>query len=262
MRKFTKALTLAVLFTYISALADADATEIRVRYLDGLSRGFMVLRTQDGIAIADGEDSQILKHGIVSSHLVFRFKDGSIYDDTTTFSQEGTFRLLTDHLVQKGPTFPIQMESWIDTASGHVRVHSVRAGKPENSDEVMRLPTDVANGLLFTLPKSLLSTPSATVSYVAFSPKPRLVSIVYSQEGHDQLATHTDSYKATRFVMKVEIGGIGGVVASLTKKKPADTRMWFIGGEAPVFAASEGPLYGQGPVWKIELISPSQPKTF
>jgi hypothetical protein len=106
-----------------------------------------------------------------------------------------------------------------------VRVRSFKAGKSENFDEVMHLPIDPANGLLFTLPKGLLSGPSATVSYVAFSPKPWIVNIVYSQEGSDQLATQTESHKATRFIMEVKIGGISGVVASLTKKKPVDTHM-------------------------------------
>jgi hypothetical protein len=40
-----------------------------------------------------------------SSRVFFRFKDGSMYDDTAIFSQRGSFRLLSDHLVEKGPSF-------------------------------------------------------------------------------------------------------------------------------------------------------------
>jgi hypothetical protein len=42
----------------------------------------------------------------VTSRLTFRFKDESLHDAIAVFSQADQFRLLTDHLVQKGPPFP------------------------------------------------------------------------------------------------------------------------------------------------------------
>ncbi len=56
--------------------------------------------------------------------------------------------------------------------------------------------------------------------------------------------------------MKVEIGGLTGVVAPLLGKQPPDTLIWLIGGDAPTFVGSKGPLYGGGPVWTIKLVSP------
>ena len=41
----------------------------------------------------------------MTARLVFRFKDGSLSDETAVYSQRGRFRLLTDHVVQKGPSF-------------------------------------------------------------------------------------------------------------------------------------------------------------
>ena len=47
----------------------------------------------------------------------FRFKDGSIYEETTVF--------LSDHVLQKGPTFQKPMETQIDAASGEVTVRQI-----------------------------------------------------------------------------------------------------------------------------------------
>ena len=33
-------------------------------------------------------------------------KDGSLHDETAVYSQHREFRLLSDHLIQKGPSFP------------------------------------------------------------------------------------------------------------------------------------------------------------
>jgi hypothetical protein len=60
------------------------------------------------------------------------------------------------------------------------------------------------------------------------------------------------------YVMHVDIGGMAGVVAPLVGMQPHDTDMWVIGGDAPTYAASQGPLYGDGPVWRISLVSPEE----
>src|SRR5512132_1263572 len=81
------------------------ADQVPVRHVEGLMHGFLALRTLDGKRLADGEMTQVAEGDRVTSRLIFRFKDGSVYDDTTIFSQRGAFRLLRDHLVQRGPSF-------------------------------------------------------------------------------------------------------------------------------------------------------------
>src|SRR6266487_3201261 len=76
------------------------AEQVPVRHMEGLMHGFLALRNLNGKRLADGEMTQIAEGDRVTSRLVFRFKDGSVYDDTTIFSQRGTFRVLNDHLVQ------------------------------------------------------------------------------------------------------------------------------------------------------------------
>ena len=41
----------------------------------------------------------------------------SVHDETAVFSQLHQFRLVSDHLVQKGPTFPVSIDMSIVTAT-------------------------------------------------------------------------------------------------------------------------------------------------
>jgi hypothetical protein len=64
-----------------------------------VTHGFLVLRTLQGKDVADGDLGQVVHGDRVSRRLVFHFKDGSIQDESVVFSQRGTFRLLSDRLV-------------------------------------------------------------------------------------------------------------------------------------------------------------------
>jgi hypothetical protein len=59
------------------------------------------------------------------------------------------------------------------------------------------------------------------------------------------------------YVVKVEIGGLSGAFAELLGKEPPDTHVWILEGKAPAFVKSEGPLAFGGPIWRIELVSPT-----
>jgi hypothetical protein len=188
----------------------------------------------------------------------FRFKDGSIYEQTTVFSQHGTFRLLSDHVVQKGPTFKRPMETAIDATSGQVTVRYTEDGKDKVLTERLELPPDVANGILFTLLKNVQrNVPKATVSYVAATPKPRIVHLEVTPQGQEPFSIGSYSHKAIHYVVKVKIGGVAGVVAALVGKQPPDIQAWVLGDDAPAFVRSDGPLYGDGPIWRMELAVPA-----
>src|SRR5262245_37374195 len=187
------------------------AAQVPVRYQEGIAHGFLTLHTTDGRLIAEGEVGQTAKDGLVTSQLTLHFKDGSLYQDTTTFSQRGNFRLLKDHIVQKGPSFKEQMEGIVDTQKGEVTVHFEKDGKSKDLKESIKLPADVSNGLIFTIVKNLLPNPVTTVSYVALTPKPTLVKLVFTRQGQEKLKAGTTRQPGMHFVMSVEIGGIKGV---------------------------------------------------
>ncbi len=117
----------------VLAGADADADPVAVRFSEGVAHGFVVLRGERGEVLADGELIQTSPANGVQSRLVFRFKDGSRYDETVTFSQKGVFRLLAYKLVQQGPAFSETSEVAFDRAGGRYRA---RAGEDTSDGTV------------------------------------------------------------------------------------------------------------------------------
>ena len=257
-KQFSKVLICAALLQP----APLPGAPVAVRHTEGLVHGFLVLSTMDGVPLAQGDLIQVFVNDRVTNHLVFRFKDGSVRDETAVFSQHGSFRLLTYHLAQKGPAFGPRTELSFDSSSGEVTVRYTEAdGKEKVATDRMELPPDVANGMIFTLLKNMRPDgPPATVSMVATTPKPRLVKLAISSQGEDPFSVGGSKRTATHFVVKVEIGGVAGAIAPLLGKRPPELHVWILGGEAPAFVKMEGPLYYGGPSWRIELASPVWPR--
>jgi hypothetical protein len=242
----------------LSQSPTVKANVVPVRYSEGVVRGFLVVKTQDGQAVGDGDLIQVAHGDRVNMRMTLRFKDGSILDETTVFSQRGTLHLLNDHVVQKGPTFKNPMDTSIDAPTGRVIVRTTEDnGKESVITQHLDLAPDVANGLLLYILKNVQpATPSTTVSYVAFTPKPRIVHLVITPQGETEFLTGSSKHKTTNYDVKVDIGGATGVVAHLVGKQPPDTHVWILPGEAPTLVGLEGPLYENGPVWELDLASP------
>jgi hypothetical protein len=63
------------------------------------------------------------------------------------------------------------------------------------------------------------------------------------------------SGKATQYIIKIDIGGVTGVAAKVVGKQPPPVHIWVTANE-PTFLRSDGPLYEDGPIWRIEIASP------
>src|SRR5947208_2071601 len=127
------------------ACRSLTAEQVPVRHMEGLMHGFLALRTLDGKRLADGEMTQVAEGDRITSRLILRFEDGSVYDDITIFSQRNAFRVLSDHLVQRGPSFKQPMETSIDASSGQITVrYQDSDGKDKILNERRDLPPDVA----------------------------------------------------------------------------------------------------------------------
>ncbi len=253
--------TLLIFVCFLSGTL-VSASPVAVRYKEGVVHGFLVLSTLEGNPLADGDVIQIAHGNQITSHLVFHFKDGSRQDETAVFSQRGYFRLISYHLVQKGPAFQRAMEVSIATSTGQVTVqYTDDDGKEKAARERLKLPPDLANGLVLTLLKNIRpDAPQTEVSMVVATPKPRLVKLAITAQGTEPFSLAGSSREALHYVVKIEIGGIAGLVAPLLGKQPPDTQIWVLGGEAPAFVKSEGVSFLGGPIWRIELVSPVWPK--
>jgi hypothetical protein len=213
------------------------------------------LKTLEGVSLAVGESTQTVRGDRVTSRLIFHFRDGSIDDDLTIFTQRGTFRLISDHHVQRGPTFPKPIDFLIDAVSGLV---TFRAGDGKVTQEHLDLPLDVSNGLPPNLLLNVLpSTAETKISYVVPGAKPRLVHLSIKPTGTLPFKIGGMRRKATDFTIHVELGGLSGVVAPLVGKDPPDYHIWLQSGTPPAFVREEGPSYEGGPIWRLEQISPT-----
>src|SRR5205814_9331922 len=146
---------------------------------------------------------------------ILRFQDSSVYEDTTISARRGTFRIATNHLIQKGPSFkqPIDISIAVSTDQVNIRYTEAK-GKEKVIAQRMNLPPDVANGLLFTLIKDVNpKVPRTTVSWVATTPKPRRVKLAILPHGEEPFTIGRFRHKAMRFVVKAEIPGITGFLA-------------------------------------------------
>jgi hypothetical protein len=244
-----------------TAFVELGAAPVAVRYTEGLVHGFLVLKTLDGRAIADGDLNQVASGSQVRSRLTFRFRDGSLHDETAVYTQRGHFRLVSYRLVQRGASFPRSLEMSIEAATGMVTVrHTDDEGDTKTESERMELPPDLANGLMSTLLKNVRSGSPPTLSYVAATPKPRVVKLEVSTAAPDRFSVGWRGRSATHYVIKVEVGGLSGLIAPLIGKDPPDAHVWILPGAAPAFVKAEQTLYAGGPVWRIELTSPAWPR--
>lgn len=237
------------------------AVPVRMRFPEGPAHGFIVLSDARSRAVlAHGEVIQWLEGRTVASRLVIRFDDGSLYDEVVRFTQRPVFRVTSYHLSQHGPSFSEEAEVAFDR-TGQYRVR--RRAKPGEQQEEATghfdVPEDVSNGMTSTLLKNLMPEGSVTTHLVAFNPKPVVLEYHLGPEGTDGYRVGSASGDATRFVIQAEATGLKGAFATLAGKQPPPIRMWIARGAAPTLVRFEGPLYADGPVWRIELTGPRWP---
>ena len=240
------------------AVSTLVADTIPVRYPEGIVHGYLSLSTLDGKRVADGDSLQVAKGDRVTIKIVFRFRDGSLHEETTVFSQRGRFRLVSYRLVQKGPSFPRPVDVSVDHATGRCVVRATdKDGKEKTYDEKLQLPPDVANGMVTTLLKNVAGNPARIeLPMVLATPKPRLVRLVIAPAGEDSFRNGAAEHKAVNYQVHIDLGGVVAVLADLAGKEPPDAHVWMERGETPGFVKSEGPMAIGAPQWRIELASP------
>ena len=248
------ALLLTAFLTETWALQSAP---VPVRFTEGAVHAFLVLRSTAGKILATGDFIQNVHGDRVMAHLVFHFKDGSLDDESSIFTQRDTFRLLSDRHIQKGPAFGHPVDMSIDVAKGEVTVRSSAAGRQKVEKVHLDLPDDLANGEILVVMKNIqFDVKQTTLSFLVPTPKPRLVHLLIRPGGKEGFSAAGAHYKAERFIAKVELGGVAGLLAPLVGEQPADTNVWIAEGEVPAFVKSQGPMFMGGPLWSIEMTSP------
>jgi hypothetical protein len=245
-----KAIGFVLVVLAVPSLTVAWAEPVRVRYTEGVTRGFPVLRSTTGAKLAQGEMTQVARGDRVDARLVFRFNDGSYHDERVVFSQRETFTLESYRIVQRGPSFPETLDASLDRDTGRyvVRYRADDDSPEETVEGRVTMPPDAYNGMLTMLLKNLAPGASHAVQIVAFTPKPRLVKMVLTPVADEHMVVGDWPVTATRYAIRPELG----LFASLLVSDLPDVKCWLANGDAPGFLRFEGPLYFMGPVWRID----------
>ena len=236
------------------------ADPVPVRHVQGSIHGYLVLKDLDDKVLASGDMIQLPAGNHVTTTLTLNFKDGSRYQETSVFSQRRIFQLLSYKQSMNGPAFKTQESLSLDTATGNVGIQYDKDGKDKAITDPLSLPPDLANGIIPMLLGNADSKAETTLSMLVSTPRPRIVRLKISASGQDSFSIGGSFAKATHYLIKIDIGGVTGVAAKLVGKQPPPIHIWIAAGNAPVFLRSEGPLYEDGPIWRIELASPTWPK--
>jgi hypothetical protein len=233
--------------------AAVKAEPQRVRLPEGNVHGFLLVRTLAGDTLGYGELVQKPTRSLVTSRLLLHFTDGSLYDETVTFSQKDVFRLESYRLVHRGPSFP-KADIAFDRKSGQYRVRQQdkQDSEEKTANGPLEMPPDLYNGMATTLMKNMPRGTSATVQLVAFTPEPRLLTMELQPEGEEQGRVGKAARTVTRYLVKLELGGLTGLIAPVLGKQPPDLHYWLLAGDVPAFVRFEGPMFLHGPVWRLE----------
>lgn len=237
------------------------AAPIPVRFAEGVAHGFLMLRDVDGRVLAQGDLLQVPRDGEVDKRMIFRFKDGSVFDEHVTFTQRGGYALKNYRLSQKGPAFERDTEISMTAVTGAYRVVTTdhKGGNEKVLTGTLALPSDVCNGLLLTVVKDLPNGTGEIVHFVGFTPEPRVIELEIAPTGEQEIMVGELKRQATHFLLKPRLGIWLTLFATILGRVPPDLHAWIMTDDVPAFVGFEGSLTTPGPVWRIELVSPRRP---
>jgi hypothetical protein len=233
----------------------APAETIPVKRMQLPKHEFMVARFENGKILGRVEFTEDVQGEEVTMRLTYRFADGSIDDETTTFTQQGTFQLVRDHHLRQGPFFAKPVDFTVEAATGMATSRTRDTnGEIHVGIEHIDLPDDIDNGFVGTL---LLNVPPNTAPFRVGMLAPvfggRLLRLLISPEGEQPFQKSGQTLKATVFRIHPELGGILGMLAKLLGLQPKDVMVWILEGERPAVMRIVGQLGGSGPVVSSEL---------
>jgi hypothetical protein len=236
-----------------------QAEQIPVKHIQLPMHRFMVARSEAGRTIANVEFSQAVLGDEVTMDVFYRFVDGSIDDEETTYTQQDKFRLVRNHHIQKGPFFTKPIDFTVEAATGIVTSRTLdKNGKAHVESKHINLPDDVANGFVGTLLLNVShNTAPFRVGMLAPVSGGRLIRLLISPEDEQTVHLAGQSFKATVFRVHPELGGLVSVIARLLGLQPKDVMVWVLEGEEPAVAVIVGQLGGYGPVVISDLVGAS-----
>jgi len=229
---------------------------VALRYPQADLHGFPSMSDQSGKLIADGELTQKLEGDRLVVHAVWRFKDGrvAVEDDRLRFKPElaqDSFRWVE----RRGKASVLQIE--VDFRTGKATVKHFNQGKPDTWNEKLDLPagkvfTGYSTALAVAQLRDELAEKDARreLTFVAFTPKPRTVSLEISRQQGAHIRAAGRELAADLFTLHPKIPFPISLFAGAK-----DAHLWFTHSAPPALLRAEQNLVEKDdPVVLIDVI--------
>jgi hypothetical protein len=250
----------------VSVCAALPARAVPLHWPEGTLRGFPVVRDASGKQIALGTLTQWIEDGNLHVTGTYQFNDGRVVEEQTVLSQHPELAQLRWSWEERQGS-EVQRSYSIDFTTGHAVVHKRGEDVREDTLEDARKPGHAFAGVGFmyavkNLTAELDQGREIELTAVAFTPKPRTVTVSIKRDLEGSLAGGGRTLGAERFVIHPEIPL--AFVARLFVKAP-DQYLWFYRPSPPAFLRADIPLAEPSdPIIHIELVGgpePSQPQS-
>ena len=124
---------------------------------------------------------------------------------------------------------------------------------------ISTFPPDIANGMVGTLlPNLPADTTEISLGQVVPSGKGRLIKLKITADGKKSFnITPGARLTANIYRVKLDLGGVAGVIAPIVGKQPSDLQLWLLPGDVPLLLREVGQLSEGGPIVSLELAGTS-----
>ena len=148
----------------VGMVVPAAAHPVTVRFPEGTTHGFLILRSLQGQTLAQGELTAVPRGDRMESRLTWRFRDGSLQDEFVTSLQRPVLTLQSYKQIQRGPSFPADVEVAFTRDPSRYEVKQREKGKKDTEElsGTLELPPDVYNGMTATVLNNLTKDEVAT----------------------------------------------------------------------------------------------------
>jgi hypothetical protein len=234
--------------------ASVSAPGVPTHWPEGTLRGFPIVRSMDGRALADGALVQTLENGNLRAEGIYHFHDGRQVREVTVLEQHPLLRQLSWSWEERRGDDVVRSYA-VDLDTGQAKVRKRTSDGWDTWDEHLDGTAGAFVGVGFmyaikNLTERLDSGEKIELTAVVFTAKPRTVTVSISRDQVGELTMGGRKLPAERYVIHPEVPWI----ARLFVKAP-DQYLWFYHPAPPMFLRADIPLAEPSdPMIRIELI--------
>jgi hypothetical protein len=227
-------------FAMVLAAATAAAADpiVPMKYPPGTLHGFPSMSDTAGNVIADGELTQVVQGDRLLVSARWRFKDGHEGEETDTFTtRDGVVGQDRYAWVERRAGQELRRFE-VDFDTGQAVAVTLHDGKPERDEQHL----DLRRGKAFTGYGAALATiqlawgreQPVEITFVAFTPKPRDVTLEIRREGEEQVGVAGRTIACDRFVLHPKLPFPVSLFAH-----PPDAHLWLTHAGPPMLVRGQ-----------------------